>query len=376
MSVGGSARSRKCVNTGEEEDSVIISSNKPDNYRSTKYNGCNHKTICQFVLLSLRNISVEPIMFLFMFSTYLYLALVELYFYQQFGLEALRDNSSFDMPNHSFCVNSKLLDKALGNGTNDVVEGRASLLILINSSLGQITSVVVALIAGPLSDKYGRKPILLFALIGNAAGAIFNMFLVYFKVEVYFFIASSLLMGVTGGFTIIMTVCVAYLADVSSQRWLTFRIAVLQAMLYISQALSDVITGQWLKRSGCFFDPLLWLSVGASILGILYLFFVKEPFSKQTRLSNLKDRGGSKISALLLRGFKIFFAYGYSRWRLWFTLIILSISIINGIGAFELLTLFQVHDPLYWGPEQIGWYGLTNTVIQVMLPNFNNSHHF
>ena len=113
MSVGGSARSRKCVNTGEEEDSVIISSNEPDNYRSTKYNGCNHKTICQFVLLSLRNISVEPIMFLFMFSTYLYLALVELYFYQQFGLEALRDNSSFDMPNHSFCVNSKLLDKEM-----------------------------------------------------------------------------------------------------------------------------------------------------------------------------------------------------------------------------------------------------------------------
>ena len=202
------------------------------------------------------------------------------------------------------------------------------------------------------------------------------MFLVYFKVEVYFFIGSSLLLAVTDGFTIIMTVCVAYLADVSSQRWLTFRIAVLQAMLYISQALSDVITGQWLKRSGCFFDPLLWLSVGASILGILYLFFVKEPFSKQTRLSNLKDRGGSKISALLLRGFKIFFAYGYSRWRLWFTLIILSISVINGIGAFELLTLFQVHDPLYWGPEQIGWYGLTNTVIQVTLPNFNNSHHF
>ena len=30
MSVGGSALSRKCVNTGKEEDSVIISSNQPD----------------------------------------------------------------------------------------------------------------------------------------------------------------------------------------------------------------------------------------------------------------------------------------------------------------------------------------------------------
>ena len=380
MSVGGegSTRARKCgrIQDEESEDEVILYvdkkslNNEPTKTKDFRWNCA---TFCRFTFVVIRSITVEPIMFLFMFSTYLYLALIELYFYQQFGLKTLREDSTFYMPNHSFCVNSILLNSELGNGTNDKVEGETSTLILLNSALGQVTSVVVALIAGPLSDRYGRKPALLFALLGVVIAAIVNMFLVYFTLDVYYFLGTSLLMGATGGFAIIMTVCVAYLADISSKRWVTLRIAILQAMLYVSQALSDAITGQWLKRSGCDFNPLMWLAVISSVLGVLYLFFVREPFTHEERLKKLKKNGSLGILSLLSRCFKIFFSHKYSRWRLWFTLVILSISVINGIGAFELLTLFQVHEPLKWGPGDIGWYGLVNTVVQafslfVLLP--------
>ncbi len=301
-----------------------------------------------------------------MFSIYLYLSLIQLYFYQQLGLKALEDANSTDMiPNNSFCVKSSLLDDVLGNGTNDEVEGQTSLLTLINSSPQFAISVVAGLIAGPLSDKYGRKPPLLFAIIGNTLAATINILLVYFEMSVYYFLISSLLMGVTGGFTIIVTICFAYLSDVSSKRWLTLRISLLQAMFYVSQALGDAITGQWLRRSGCDFSPILWLALSSSVLAILYLPFLKEPFTKAERIARLQKSGHLKISSLLSRGFKIFVSPKYSRWRLWFTAVIFAFVIINTTGLFEVLTLFQLHKPLQWGPGEIGWYGLSNTLIQV-----------
>ena len=304
-------------------------------------------------------------MFLFMFSIYLYLSLIELYFYQQFGLKALKDANSTDMiPNNSFCVNSSLLDDVLGNGTNDEVEGQASLVILINNASQFAISVVAALIAGPLSDKYGRKPALLFALIGNLIAALVNLLLVYFDMSVYYFIASSLLMGSTGGFTIIMTVNIAYLSDVSSERWLTLRIALLQAIHYSSQGLGDIVTGQWLRRSGCDFNPVLWLALSSSVLAVFYLPFLKEPFTKAERNVKLKENGSTKLSFLFFRGFKIFISPKYSRWRLWFTVFVFIITVLNAVGTFEVLTLFQLHKPLEWGPGEIGWYGLSNTLIQ------------
>ncbi len=366
MSVGGNhgefTRSRKKHRIQEvEEEEVLIYSNATSDSERLSVADKRFTVLDTFSLL---HITVEPIMFLFMFSTYIYLALIELYFYQYLGHKALTDANATDLPTHSFCVNSSLLDDVLGNGTNDKVEGQASLIILISSASGQVTSVVVALIVGPLSDKYGRKLALLFALFGNMIACLVNVFLVYFELSVYYFIGSGLLMGVTGGFTIIMTVCVAYLADVSSKRWLTLRIAILQAMLYLSQALSDILTGQWLKRSGCNFTPLLWIALSSSVLGILYLLFVKEPFTKEQRILKLQANGTLSLSSMLSRGFKIFISSKYSKWRLWFTLAILSINIINGIGSFELLTLFQIHKPLEWDPGDIGWYGLCNTAIQ------------
>ena len=259
----------------------------------------------------------------------------------------------------------------IGNGTDDLVQTRTSQLILITSFCGQITSVVVVLVAGPLSDRFGRRPILAFALVGSLLAAVLNLLVVLFKLDMHYFVGSGIIMGSTGGFSVIMTVSVAYLADVSSKRWLTVRIAILQAMLYISQALSDTLTGQWLKRTGCYFDPLLWIILSSSVLVLLYLPWIPEPLTKEERLERFRMEGG--IGALLVKGFRIFLCRGYCRWRLWCALLILAITVINGIGAFELLTLFQIRDPLNWDPGQIGWYGLTNTVSQafslfVLLP--------
>ena len=259
---------QQCDINGDDNGGTMLKAiNQPED------NTTNKK--CSFFdIFAKCNITVEPIMFLFMFSMYLYFALIQLYFYQKFGLKALEDANGTDMaPNDSFCVNSSLLGSILGNGTNDEVEGQASLLELINSSPQFAISVVAALIAGPISDKYGRKPGLLFALIGNTLAATINILLVYFNLSVYYFLASSMLMGATGGFTIIMTVSIAYISDVSSKKWLTLRISLLQAMFYVSKALADAITGQWLRRSGCDFSPILWLALTSSTCNFVSTVF-------------------------------------------------------------------------------------------------------
>ena len=306
-------------------------------------------------------VTVEPVLFLYMFGTYMSFSMIEQYYLKRFGVQKLH-NTSFPFPNgsESFCINSSQLDKYGGNGTSDDVQASASHLLLYGQVPNQLLSIITALMFGPLSDRYGRRPLMVVIGIGVTLNGLMTLGIVHYNLNIYLFIATNVITGFTGGFASVLTLCFAYIADVSSLKWRTLRIGIVEAMIFGGGALGEGISGLWLNELNCFFEPIFWLYTAVNALIIVYvILFLPEPLTRRERLENAKNRPrGYKA---VLQGFKIFFCSPWQiRLLLWFALIAMSIIVMNMIGSQEITIFFlSAPHPLEWEPKTIGLYQAT-----------------
>lgn len=316
---------------------------------------------CCTLFRSRKLVTVEPVLFLYVFATYLYLVIFELYSFNTFGKETLKEKRIND--SISFCLSIRLLDNISNDtGTGDDVEDKTAFLILIVGITGQLPSIFAVLLLGPLSDQFGRKPALIVVLLGSCVQAALSIVIIRFDLNLYFFLLSSGIKATSGGLAGILTASYSYIADVSSRKWLTLRYGILEAMTYIAGTVSLVIGGEWIQNSRCNFLSPSWLHFACIVALVPYvLLLVPESLNK-----NDKTRRSSKLYTgpkSLLQGLQIFFGKRYSRWRLWFTLLTMTVVILNTSGAIVIITLFLLHDPLEWEPYLIGIYLSVNELV-------------
>ena len=305
-------------------------------------------------------ITAEPVLFLYMFARFLYFPLIQQYFFSRYGNQKLQ-NTSYSFPNGSFCITKKELNHYGGNGTSDSVEQSANYIILYGQIANTLPSVLAAVAFGPLSDRFGRKPIMLIISLGAGIQGLGIIGIIHFRLNVYYFLLTSAISGVTGGFASMLTLCFSYIADVSTLKQRTWRIGVLESMIFLGGGIGQWGGGYWLQERNCSFEQPMWLYLGANCLTIVYvLLLLPESKNIAERLENAKRRPTG--FSILIQGFRIFFGKvkEYSVWRLWTAALVINIYMLNKAGSALITTFFLLTDPLDWGPETIGIYGLVN----------------
>ena len=307
-----------------------------------------------------RILTVEPVLFLYMFGLFLYLSVGQEYLFNWYGRRMLRNNN-FTLP-FNFCLSTDILNDHInltsGKKPGDVVQSQASLLSLGTTLLGQLPSIFAALVYGPLTDRIGRKPIMI--LIGSSgaiSGLLFTM-AVYFSWPVYWFIPLTLINSLAGGIPGILTIVYSYIADVSSTKWLTLRLGILESMLFLGTTASLGLGGVWLEKTRCNFVVPFVMYCIANILILVYVtFLLPESLTKSQRKARQTMSGIRHVS----RGLKIFFTKNeYSRWRLWCAVGSMFVIYLVATGASEISTLFLLHKPLKWAPGAIGIFQSIN----------------
>ena len=299
-------------------------------------------------------ITVEPVVFFYVFSAYLYVAMLELYAFNRYGKKEL-EKSSYTV---NACVTVRMLDRygpVMNNDTGDEVQGSVALLNLYVGVSGQLPSIFAALILGPLSDKYGRKPAMGLVMVGILLQAIVASIILWFRLSLYYFSLSSALRSVTGGLAGILAISYSYIVDISPKKWLTLRLGILEAVTFIAASLGFGVVGGWIQLNSCLFKPITWLlSATAGILVLYFIFFFKE--STNQRQTARRRQMLSTGPRSLLAGFQLFTSRGNPRWKLWFCAFVLCITVINQVGTLTVITLFLLHTPLEWNPALIGSY--------------------
>lgn len=117
------------------------------------------------------------------------------------------------------------------NETQEETQKYVSSVQAYNGLLQNMPSLVFALFAGPLSDTYGRKPLIIISLIGffvlNLVFTINSIWFMELKVE---YILFECLQDLTGGPPIFLLAITSYIADVSSIQSRTSRLCFVSAV--------------------------------------------------------------------------------------------------------------------------------------------------
>ena len=268
-------------------------------------------------------------------------------------------NTTFQVPNHPFCLNSTKVDEYVGNGTYKSVETVSIHLVLFAQLANCVPAIFVTILTGPLSDKFGRKPALIAVGVGKTFQAALTVVIVYFKWNPYYFILANFLSGVTGDFPAIVAGCFAYIADISSPKWRSFRFGFMQTMMCLGASLGQFMGGYWLNLIDCNFMPPMWLNLACNAALILYLVFcLPESLStakrKEIAKKNPKGLGAS------LQGLRMFFCklpkYSNSVWKLWVSTISILLLLITTLGLKYVNVYFLKAPPFDFNPQFIGIY--------------------
>lgn len=311
-------------------------------------------------------ITVEPAILLFFFARYLYLPLYEQYYYVSYGSQILQ-NTSFPFPNSSFCLDSSQVDQYAGNGSYKWVETRSNNLVFYGQIATRIPQIIVSICLGPLSDRIGRKPIIILASVGTTIQGILSIIIVKFQWDPYYFILTNFIAGMTGSFTAILSSGLAYLSDVSSEKWRGMRLGIMETVFSIGAGLGFLSTGYWLQLNSCNFIPPLCLYTSCNFTIIMYIAFcIPESLSRSERIA-LAVRNPKGLKSML-SGIKIFLGLvpRYSAWRLWAASLINNLMALNVSGAVLLAVYFLKCPPFDLNAQMIGLYQGIQAVSRAM----------
>ena len=313
---------------------------------------------CHYKLLNLlRLVSAEVVVFSFVFVFYYFQSYTQQYVFQWYAKEAV-ENSSHSPSNYTsfMCYNQNIINELSGsNSTINDVEAKAAHVNLMILLATYIPSLIVNLVIAPLSDKYGRKPAMILVLTGEALAVVLSVIITYLVLDIYWFILCGFLLGFSGGVSTLISVSFAYVSDVAPQRWRTVHLGFLQAVIYISIAISSGVFNVWLQGTNCDFRPPIWLMVAIVFGGLLYFLVLPETLPKEKRVQLNHSKKGITV---LYQGVKIFLwpRLGYSLWRLWFVAFSIFIVVFGESGENAITTLFLLHKPLEWNRDLIGIY--------------------
>ena len=206
-------------------------------------------------------------------------------------------------------------------------------------SLYSFCQFFAAPVLGALSDKYGRRPILLLCLLGSAIGYI--LFGIGGSLTILFI--ARAIDGITGGD---ISTVIAYIADVTEPQERGKYFGVVGATIGLGFTIGPTIGG---LVSGISLSAPVFLAAGLTILNMLYGYFVlPESLSQKHRMEDFSLHHlnpfiqlqyilkNNILKTLMIIGFFYFFAFS------------------------ELTSIITVFfkDILHWTPGNIGFYFL------------------
>lgn len=310
-------------------------------------------------------ITVEVAVVLFVLGRSLYMPLCEQYFYHRYGAELL-GNTSFVFPNGSFCVSSEMINNYTGNNNSyKLDESFSNHLVAYTQIANIVPSVLVTVILGPLTDRYGRKIGIVLPALGVALQSIFSIFIVAYTLHPYYFVIANFIGGMFGNFTCILAASFSYIADISTPRWRSLRIGVIEAGLAFGACFGHLLGGYWLDKDNCNYVYPLCFCAACNITIVLYIsIFVPESLSSTEReVMRLKNPKGFRA---YIEGFKLYLG-GLSlssTWKLWVATIAANLAVLNIFGAEIVDVYFLKALPFNFDAFLIGIYQALRSLSQ------------
>jgi MFS family permease len=139
---------------------------------------------------------------------------------------------------------------------------------------GAIPAIFSVFFIGSLSDSLGRRMAFFVPIVCNVLAQTISVLVIKFELALYYLYIASFLNG-SGGSS--FAAAVTYLSDVTNEKTRTFRLTVMEMLMFASVGISVFLINYWLKVAGNIEDTMFIPIFGFQFLAFFYvLFFLKE----------------------------------------------------------------------------------------------------
>jgi len=212
-----------------------------------------------------------------------------------------------------------------------------------------IMQFIFSPIWGGISDRIGRKPVLLIGVLGNAIAQI----LFGLSTELWMLIAARIIAGVLSSAT--LPTAMAYIGDSTSEKDRGGGMGIIGAAMGVGMVLGPGIAG-WMATYSL--SAPFFLAAGLSLLALILIYLTLP----ESLLPGKRTGRGTRISGPQLRELwqALFSPIGF--------LLILAFLVSFGLTNFESVFGLYANAQYDYGPQQVGWLltfiGLISAIVQ------------
>ena len=224
------------------------------------------RSLSSLLTLAWKNLTIEPVVFLYLTSV---------------GLTyVIRPNLLIDKACRiKLNLSEEICDNLSQNSTDPNLIQVQKVVADYERSLNlaaTLPRVVFTLLAGPWSDRHGRKLLLIIPILGQALTCLtFILNVIFFQKLPFEALYMEFVNELSGNFVVYYLGEYSYMADITSPDERTARLGVLDGTDYISTMLGTYASGPIFSRFG--YLAIFSSSLGFAIVGVLYMScFVKE----------------------------------------------------------------------------------------------------
>lgn len=266
-------------------------------------------------------------------------------------------NSTLSTSNASACNVNKSTEDYY---ERTAVQKAASEYNIYKTLVEGIPSLIISGVLGGLGDKYGRSQMLIYSMsMSTLSGCIYSV-IVYFEVDVHYLLVASAVYSLGGGLFGILSICFAYISDVTSPGKLrTLMITLLEASVGIGLAVSGFVSGFIIERIGFFYGS---LCVGAASLCslLVVIFFLPNSRPHSMLLSGTTSLENARAS------FEFYIRASPKRHKYILAIIIFMFATFSAIGQPIVDVLYQLNVPFCWSSVKVGYYSALANALRLI----------
>lgn len=236
---------------------------------------------------------------------------------------------------------------------NEEIQAETTLWSIYMTVCVSIGSIPVGFVLGSYSDQIGRKIPLGISVSGMFLCSLSSFLTILFELPLWYLLLGTGILGLSGGFMLMVSVCMSYAADVTDENNRMIHIIVLDVLLFLMVGVPQLGIGFLIKNVGYAVPFLIVMTV--SLLVLAYIIIpgllletvernvvggvrspVKKTFSDAMGILKVKEnRRHIKIILYMVVAFAM---TGF------------------GSGSFAVTVLYGMGAPLCLSPEDIGLF--------------------
>ena len=212
-----------------------------------------------------------------------------------------------------------------------------------------LPSIFMVIAIGKWSDIKGRKVAMLVSLSGLLVQSSVYVIVINHHLSLSLLYVAEVAAGLTGGNPLLVSVSLAYIADITTTKQRTFRVVIVETCIIFSMGVAQLAVGYLIAAKG--FNAPFYLVISCQIAAILYTSLILFE-------SMILETGGLSFSSQmskLYHGIVDLFTNNENNRRLRLLLIcatFISIQIFKNHRSIQ--TLYLIGQPFCWSSVLIG----------------------